>query len=447
MTVARMGWGIVAVVLMSGVLGAQGTGLTVEDTEGRPSVRQIHITAPGVYRAEVWQASGGGIMKFYDLAQDPEAKHSLAGWDRGLFEVGWHGAGFKNPNADKKTCCPKHIRGGKAEEDCADGCGDWPSMGHNELKAQGELEVIEKSPVRVRVRAKSIFTWWSAYRHDNMPVTGTYTFYPTGAIVVQVRVENTGTRPFHWSSEYGPHLFLPYEKLPLGPGQTDKDQTYSHYTFATPKHADFEGDVKAQQAVWTNPEELAMASSDTLKTTFFITIPPEEGKLFSRYMRHTFPGNWDRFGYGSRGVVMEPGYDSTWACMIQMGTPAGSLVPAIKTAGDALPYATAYREPAKITGATLVTDDAGDLNKDGFNESEGCFVLQGPGPLTLTYEKGRGAGLAPVFKVTGWQGDAPKSVKVDGKDTPANAAVVDGKLLVQVMTTIAGDKATIEVGK
>ena len=30
--------------------------------------------------------------------------------------------------------------------------------------------------------------------------------------------------------------------------------------------------------------------------------------------------NWDRPGYSSKSIVMEPGYDSSWACQIQIGT-------------------------------------------------------------------------------------------------------------------------------
>src|SRR5262245_41165703 len=84
-------------------------------------------------------------MEFYDLVQDPEAKWNLAGWDRGLFEVGWHGAQFQSP-ADKKDCCVKHMLDKNREGPCYDGTRDWPSIGHKELKAEGELELIEKSP-------------------------------------------------------------------------------------------------------------------------------------------------------------------------------------------------------------------------------------------------------------------------------------------------------------
>src|SRR5262245_3641524 len=98
-----------------------------------------------------------------------------------------------------------------------------------------------------------------------------------------------------------------------------------------------------------------------------------------------------------------------------------------------------------LRGANVVKDDAGDLNKDGFNESEGCHVLEGAGPLRFTYERGSGSGFAPAFKVIGWKGKAPKTVKVDGKEVPAAAAVVEGKLLLQVLGRVEKDKAVGEI--
>ena len=433
-----------ATLLVCGTAAAQAA-LQVEDVSGPVFRRKIVVTSPGVFKAEVWQSSGGGIMKFWDLAQDPEEKVNLAGWDRGLFEVGWHGAGFKGP--DREDCCAKHIRnktrfvkdektGEMVRDQCYDGCGDWPSAGHKTLKAMGELEVIEQTPARVRVRVKAPFVWWSSYVHK-LEAAASYTFYPTGTIVIQVRITNADERPFHWSGEFGPHLFLPSSK---------EDQPVPDFILGTPKYADYTKDTKD---LWPRPaaEELAMAWHPDRKTSLFITIPPEAHKTFGRHMRHTFKGTWDRYGYGSGGVVMPPGYDDTWACMIQLCSVGGKSAPPVNTPTAALPFALEYREPAKITGATLVTDDPGDFNKDGYNESEGCHVFRGPGPLAFTYEKGKGAGFCPAFKVVGWAGEAPKTVKIDGKAVEAASGVVDGKLILQVLGTVAAEKAGIEIAR
>jgi hypothetical protein len=406
-------------------------GLEVQDTGGEPSQRKVIVTSPGVYRAEVWQASGGGIMKFYDLAADPEATINLAGSDRGLFEIGWHGAAKKDPD-------PSQGDYGSADNGSY-GCRDWPSMGHQTLKAEGDLDVVEQSAARVRVRAKSVFTFWNHFVDRNMPVEAVYTFYPSGRIAIQVRVRKA-EREFKWSGEYGPHLFLP--------GHDQKPEADLGFVWSTPRHEKF--DAAPRQA-----EELVLATSEKVKTSLMLTIPEEEPTLFDRHMRHNGRSiGWDRVGYGSAGVVMEPGYDNTWACMIEMGarvrlagTSGSALAPEMKTAAEALPHALQYRKPAKLSGVELVTDDPGDLNKDGFNESEGCFVLRGAGPLEVTYEKGEGSGWAPAFKVLGWRSAAPVTVSVDGNEIPCVSAVVDGNLVLQVLGTLEGDRAKVAIGR
>jgi hypothetical protein len=409
---------------MSSAAAADSPGLQVQDTGGEPSERKVVVTSPGVYRAEVWQASGGGIMKFYDLAADPEAQVNLAGSDRGLFEIGWHGAGKKDPDPAQGDY--------KSGEQGSYGCRDWPSMGHQTLHAEGDLDVVEQSPARVRVRAKSVFTFWNHFVDRNMPVEAVYTFYPSGRIAIQVRVRKM-EREFKWSGEYGPHLFLP--------GHDQKPEADLGFVWSTPRHEKF--DTAPRQA-----EELVLATSEKVKTSLLLTIPEEEQTLFDRHMRHNGRSiGWDRVGYGSGGVLMEPGYDGTWACLIEMGTPGSAVAPEMKTAAEALPRALQYRKPAKLTGVELVTDDPGDLNKDGFNESEGCFVLRGPGPLEFSYEKGEGAGLAPAFKVLGWTGQAPAQVSVDGKAVPCASAVVDGMLLLQVLGKVEGEKAKVAIGR
>lgn len=409
---------------------ALGAGLELSRS-GEPPDQKIAVTSPGVYRAVVYEASGGGINEFYNLASDPEAKLSLPWKDRGLFEVGWHGNSFKNPGADKKTCCNNHALGAKPEDGCYDGCADWPSMAHKELKATGELAVIEQSPARVRIRAKAPYVWWAKFVHK-LTAEVVYTFYPTGRIVMQMHVTNSGDKPFHWSGEYGPHISVSAsDKTP----ENDRG-----FVWSTPKQEKF---VSGSPS-----EELVLASSDKAKTRLMLSIPPEEQMLFTRFMQHDgHTVGWDRAGYGSGSLVMEAGYDNTWACMIQMGTTGSTLVPELKTARDALPYALQYRVAPKASNADLVTDDPGDLNKDGFNESEGCTVLKGPGPLVLAYERGAGAGFAPVFKVLGWKGEAPQQVKADAKEVPAVSAVVEGNLVLQVLGTLDGEKVRIEIGR
>lgn len=404
--------------------------IEVRQTGAAPD-RKIVLTAPGVYKAVVWQASGGGIMEFYDLAADPQGKVNLAGSDRGLFEIGWHGGRFKG---EGENCCVQHILDGKKNpgDTCYDGCRDWPSLGHRALKVEGSLEVVESSPARVRIRADSFFTWWSKFADRNMPVTAIYSFYPSGRIAIQVRVRKVAGRPFLWSREYGPHLFVaaPRKTPELNPG----------FTFNTPKTAAFADGFGGPA------EPLVLAVSPKVPTTFLLTIPVAAETVFDRHMRHDGRSvNWDRAGYGSGGIVMNEGYDSTWACLVEMGSSARSAAPEMKSPAQALPHALQYRKPPRVRGAELVLGTTGDFDKDGFNESEGCIVLKSPGPLELTYERGAGAGFAPVFKVMGWKGNAPNRVHVDGVAMPAVSALTDGNLILQMMGNIEAARAELRI--
>lgn len=164
----------------------QAGALTVAETGESPE-KKITVTSPGVYKAVIWQASGGGgLVEFYDLVADPEAKLNLAGTagtTKGLIEVGWHGREFKCPPEKLgKDCCAAHkLNYRKLTEACYDGTMEWPSTAHNTFKVAGGPTVIEKSAARVRIRANGTFTWWSKYTNEpDVSVTAFYTFYPVG---------------------------------------------------------------------------------------------------------------------------------------------------------------------------------------------------------------------------------------------------------------------------
>lgn len=92
-----------------------------------------------------------------------------------------------------------------------------------------------------------------------------------------------------------------------------------------------------------------------------------------------------------------------------------------------------------------MTDDAGDLNKDGFNESEGCYVLRGEGAVELACPTG--AGLhQPAFKILGHLGAAAEQVTADGTKVPFVAGSANGEMAVQVLARVAGG-AKVVIGK
>jgi hypothetical protein len=47
----------------------------------------------------------------------------------------------------------------------------------------------------------------------------------------------------------------------------------------------------------------------------------------------------------------------------------------------------------------------------------------------------------------GWKGEAPRSVRIDGKEVPAASAVLGEKLILQVSGRIEGERGTIQIGR
>ncbi len=370
----------------------------VVDEQGRSPERTVSVTSPGVYRAVVHEATGGGISEFYDLASDPGATKNVAWPNRGLFEIGWHGS------------CP--------DGSCQGTTRDWPSDAgwRLALGAAGQVDVIEQSDARVRIRVTTIFTHWGNVADSEHPLSVVYTFYPSGQIYAQVRVQRTAGL-FRWSREYGPHIAVS--------AAPDDPLLNSQFAWSTPTVADLvDGTVPA--------DALVLAASPLVPTRLFVTIPSHEQRLFTLNMRHDGRSvNWDRAGFGSANIEMGAGYDDTWSCLVQFGSSL-AVLPQLHTAADALPYATQYRAPPILTGARTVATDPGDSDGDGFNEAEGVLVLTGPGPVAFDYDCGQSACFAPAFKVVDWVGPAPSKVVADDGAHAAISAVIDGTLILQV---------------
>ena len=82
----------------------------------------------------------------------------------------------------------------------------------------------------------------------------------------------------------------------------------------------------------------------------------------------------------------------------------------------AKPYASDYRNPGAltVTKGSPVLDDEDDLNKDGYNEAEGCYLVKSAADgveFSLDCKKKR---FDPAFKVEEWNAAAPESIEVNG---------------------------------
>ena len=122
----------------------------------------------------------------------------------------------------------------------------------------------------------------------------------------------------------------------------------------------------------------------------------------------------------------------------------------INSPAAAMRYAEDYRSPdaLDVTMGGLVKDDAGDLDADGFNEGEGCYVLKAaPGGVEFTLHGSKTPRIEPAFKVREWKGEPPTAVTLGTHKLAAgegfNASVADGVLMLQVLGQIKEDATLV----
>jgi hypothetical protein len=442
MLAAPLCWGSVA---KSKIKAAQAPGqmnlseLQVSEA-GESPTKTITVESPGRYRLVVHEATGGGISEFYDLSSDPDAQRNVAWRTRGLFEIGWHG----NPVTH-----------------------DWPTQANwrQVLGATAKVEIIERSGVRVRIRIETFFTHWGKLIDKDMPLTVEYTFYPAGQMYMQVRVQRTAGE-YKFGHEYGPHIAVSASRTdPL---------LNSGFIYSAPKIGQLQDSNRLSPL-----EDFVLITSPKVPTAMFVTIPEHQQVLFTGTFRHDGRSvDWDRAGYGWTPQVMAAGFDHTWSCVLQLGSQNVPGLPQMRNCEEALPFAMQYRVPPRITPSVLVTDSPGDVNMDGFNESEGTIVLKGSAKLNFELNRGPGASFCPIFQVLGWSAPiaeekkkitgakkttgarktvkssskkgsraTPSTISINGQDVPVLAAIVDGNLIVQVQAQVTEQVNKISFGE
>jgi hypothetical protein len=198
-----------------------------------------------------------------------------------------------------------------------------------------------------------------------------------------------------------------------------------------------------------------------------VTIPEHQQVLFTGTFRHNGRSvEWDRAGFGWTPTVMAAGFDHTWSCLLHFGSQNVPGLAQMRNCEDALPLAMQYRVPPRITPAIQAMDDAGDANKDGFNESDGAIVLKGSAKLDFELNRGLSASFCPIFKILDWsapktdkkkkstgssakknRGAAPSKIKINDQDVPVLSAIVDGHLIVQVQAQLMKQVNKISFGE
>jgi hypothetical protein len=105
-------------------------------------------------------------------------------------------------------------------------------------------------------------------------------------------------------------------------------------------------------------------------------------------------------------------------------------------------HANAYRSPDlafHVTQGTKVLDDPGDLDGDGFNETEGTYAVRRQTGQDVEFELHAGIPRQnPAFKILDWNGPVPQSVSIDGTfratgGSEVRASLSGSTLLVQLL--------------
>jgi hypothetical protein len=112
----------------------------------------------------------------------------------------------------------------------------------------------------------------------------------------------------------------------------------------------------------------------------------------------------------------------------------------------AQPYANDYRSPDRlsISKGTLDTNDEGDTDADGFNETEGCYVLKSAHDgVVFEVHGGAVSRMFPAFKIKNWTGNAPETLALGTEKLTAGkdfvSSVRGGVLLLQIVRIIKED--------
>lgn len=106
---------------------------------------------------------------------------------------------------------------------------------------------------------------------------------------------------------------------------------------------------------------------------------------------------------------------------------------------EAASIAADYAEPARVgaTSGRVLTDVPGDLDADGFNESQGCYELAADaGVLRFAFDPAGRLRYQPVFRVHGTQG-LRTWVYVDGRIIQSTGRDAQGRLVIRLPEVVS----------
>ena len=366
-------------------------------TQESDKLKTIRVVCSGRFESIINKRQGFG--EWYDLKNDPEKKRDMGSVNEA------------NGFLWTKTGLPEGQKKG----------GSWYA------NPPEKMELLEAGPVRVRVRLSGPHNCYGSPKRpwNDLRFEQTYTIYPTGDV-------------------YTDYVLITQKRLSL-----------HHFNFILRTTGrwghNFKGEGGGEVKCASEAGETRIGregSSFVLQwsngPTYFVDILMVMQK--GRYGGSYWNGGFRDLDFRTGLNIM-----SRWP---EKTLPKGRdhihvltrFADDINGSKAAMVYANDYRTPDKldVSLGKLDTTDEGDADKDGFNEAEGCYVLKAsPAGVTFTLHGKKTPRMDPAFKIRGWTGKVPKSIKVGSKELieakDFNASVKAGVLLLQLFADVRDD--------
>src|SRR5262245_3821184 len=358
----------------------------------------IRVVVPAQFETTFTKRKGfGGV--WFDLKHDPQRKRDLAPV---LDENGFLWVKNGPPGAD----------------------GSWYA------NPPREVTLLESGPTRIRIRLSGAHQRYGMTKPEaawnELGFEQTFTVYPSGAFYVDYAL--IAEQPIEF------HHFLLILKPNGAWGNRGKGEGA--------------GEVRCAGEFGPNKPSGATASAFALEwtdgPTWFqdILLVMQKGKYNGSYWNEGYEDKDLRAGLDLLrrwlNRTLPKGKDHIHLMMVFRHDLNGHEA--------AQPYANDYRSPDHLAASKgkLDTTDDGDTDADGFNETEGCYVLKSAREgVAFTLHGKAIPRMFPVFKIKDWQSAAPQVLALGGEKLAAgkdfNASVREGVLLLQISRMIKDD--------
>ena len=378
--------------------GAGGAGGCGPELQLAETASSITVTAPNSFEMTFDLQAGGGIQKFYDLAEDPGRNYDLAG-------------------SLESTTSPRSLHNLGLQVG-----GNFHNLGEND--AGSTLSLLEATPTRVRIRQDSFY-------EDGDTATilvgakgrGDYSIYPSGRLALRWNRTNTAT--VNYATEI--HELVVHEAVaPL----------------------DNWGNSSSTDDTDPNPgtDSFVLAKKDVVGVrTDFLHIISQDWSTVNGHQDTADEVDWASSGANERvvlwwaetdGLSLSNGDSDSWSLLTYFkptnfgSTPNPWQDPEVTGRRDDYRVTTGCPTcgPDDLASPAAPTAGAGWFHasentvgpSDFFNESEAAYTLDFDMAAGLTFDIDGGLGTPPVryspfFKIRQWRSfQDPETVTVEG---------------------------------